>query len=589
MAFVAEQPAIWRMRECDADAAKALADALNVHIVLARILVQRGITDPAAAEKFLNPRLEDLMPPQELPDFDRARKALFAARDQNKLIYIHGDYDVDGVTSTAILYRFLSAKDFGFNVVAHVPHRGKEGYGIHIDTIRKAKQEGADLILTCDCGIGAHEQMELAYELGMKAVITDHHQASAVLPRAEAIVNPTRLDHAGGGRELSGAGIAFLFCLGLAEELGVSRQQYFRNFLDLATLGTVADVMNLRDNNRIIVRHGLPVLRDSKKTGVRALLEVSGLIKPSAPGRPEIQNELNTEDIGWKIGPRINAIGRLADAAVAYRLLITRDEVEARNLAQLLDNTNQERKEMQRLLVEEVKEIIERDGLSDRNVIVVAGEGWPKGIVGIVAGKITEAFRRPSFVLAIHGDIASGSARSIEAFNLHEAIEAHRHLILTGGGHAAAAGVSLRADQIEAFADALHQFAGERLTPEDFLPAIDIDQDIRLEDCSEWGLDLAQQLKLLEPFGEGNPEPLFHARGATLARCTGTKNGTVHRQVFFDTPRGELKMMAFFGEDWWPDFEPLSKLDVIFKLRAGEFRGSPQLDVSIEQARLAEA
>ncbi len=589
MTLATQFPAIWRTRECDADVADRLAAALEIHPVVARILVQRGIDEPTSAEKFLNPRLEDLMRPQELPDFEQAKNALFAAREKNQKIYIHGDYDVDGVTSTAILYRFLSTPSFGFNVVAHVPHRQKEGYGIHIDTIRKAKSEGADLILTCDCGIGAHQQMELAYELGMKAVITDHHQASEVLPRAEAVVNPTRHDHEGGGRELSGAGIAFLFCLGLAEELDVPAHLYFKNFLDLATLGTVADVMTLRDNNRIIVRHGLPALKESKKQGVRALLEVSGLVKPAEPGRPESNSELTSADIGWKIGPRINAIGRLADAAVAYRLLVTRDETEARNLAHLLDTTNEERKQMQKLLVEDVSEIIAREGLAEKNVIVVAGEGWPKGIVGIVAGKITEAFRRPAFVLAIHGDKAAGSARSIEAFNLYDAIQAHRHIILGGGGHAAAAGISLRADRVQEFAEALHEFGGTFLKPEDFLPAIDIDQELRLEDCSEFGLELAQQLKLLEPFGEGNPEPLFHAKGATLARCTGTKNGTIHRQVFFETDAGELKMMAFFGEDWWPDYEPLSKLDVIFKLRSSKFRGVDQLDICIEHARPAQA
>lgn len=565
---------IWEIQATDEIAATILVKELNLEPIVARLLVQRGFTTPESAEQFLTPDLEGLTLPTLLPDFEKAKAALLNARDKQEKIYIHGDYDVDGVTSAAILYRFLDRT--GFIVEGHVPHREAEGYGIHIDTVRRAHASGAKLILTCDCGTSSHTQLEAAYELGMKVVITDHHESPPTLPPAEAIVNPKRRDFTGPGGELSGAGIAFLFCLGLCEELGIKLETYFRNFLDLAVMGTVADVMPLHLNNRIIARHGLPALQATQKKGLRALLRVSNL--------DDFSVKLTTRHIGFQIGPRINAVGRIDDADVAFRLLTTNDAKEGTELAEFLDRKNQERRSLQDALVEEATAKIIADGLDKNSAIVVAGENWQKGIVGIVAGKVTEKFRRPAFVLGIHGDQATGSARSIPAFNLFDAIEANRGLIIKGGGHAAAAGVTVAVANLEAFQNAINEFAQNLLQPEDFLPRIRIDQPITLPETS---LALAQSIAQLEPFGEANPEPQFLMPGVHLATNNPTRN-PIHTRVLLKSGAEDRMAMAFGLGEKFAALPLHTKIDTVVNIEEDQFNGKKRLKMVVRDFRLAE-
>lgn len=574
MALATDYPTIWNLRSSNELAAQGLVSELGLHPVVASLLVQRGYAEPADASTFLNPSLDHLTRPEELPDFEKAKAAILGAKERGEKIYIHGDYDVDGVTSAAILYRFL--KKTGFEVEGHVPHRENEGYGIHIDTIHRAKASGADLILTCDCGTSSHAQLEAAYELGMKVVVTDHHESPETLPRAEAVVNPKRRDYSGPAGEMSGAGIAFLFCAGLAPELGIKPEVFYRHFLDLAVMGTVADVMPLRDNNRIIARHGLTALKASQKHGVQALLSVSNLSDPTA--------KLTTRHIGFQLGPRINAVGRIDDADMAFRLLTTDDAKEAFDLANFLNQKNTERRELQDVLVEEACAKILADGLDQKFAIVVAGENWQKGLVGIAAGKVVERFRRPAFVLGIHGDIASGSARSIPAFNLFEAIEVNRPLLIKGGGHAAAAGVSLDLVNLEAFADAMDSFASARLKPEDFQPTLTIDQEL---DLSQSSLELAQQLSTLEPFGESNPEPLFQSTGVRLAACTPTRN-PIHARLTLETESGQRQAMAFGIGEQVAELPLQSEIDLVYTIEEDRFNNRPQLKLIVKDLRLSD-
>jgi single-stranded-DNA-specific exonuclease len=562
---------IWSIQPHDEDIAQMFEQELLIPPIVARILTQRGILDLETAERFLNPKLESLSSPFDLPDFEAARRVLMDAREKNERIYIHGDYDVDGVTSAAILFRFLSKT--GFDVIGHVPHRETEGYGIHIDTIRRAHAEGANVILTCDCGTGAHEQIKAAYELGMRVVVTDHHESPEVLPPAEAIVNPKRRDYHGEGTEMSGAGIAFLLCAGLCEDLGIKREVYTRHFLDLAVMGTVADVMPLRDNNRIIARHGLPALKGSLKKGVQALLRVSNL--------DDARGKLTTRHIGFQLGPRINAVGRIDDADVAFKLLITEDSQEAQILAEFLDKKNQERRNLQDQMVIEAAERILADGLDQNSAIVIASEGWQKGIVGIVAGKVVEQFRRPAFILGIHGDIASGSARSIPAFNLFEAIEANRDLLIKGGGHAAAAGVSLAVENVNAFATAINQYAAKRLTPEDFLPRIRIDQEIGLNQAN---LDLVRAIGLLEPFGESNPEPVFLIKDVAMATCSPTRN-PIHARLSLAQDGQSRTAMAFGIGEALAELPLQTKMDVVCTAEEDTFNGRGTFKLLVKDVR----
>ncbi|MFM9873532.1 MAG: single-stranded-DNA-specific exonuclease RecJ [Fimbriimonadaceae bacterium] len=571
MATQTEFSSIWEVLPTDLDAAENLQKVLGLEPIVARLLVQRGLMTPADADKFLNPTLDHLSDPELLPDFQAARNALMNAREQGHKIYIHGDYDVDGVTSAAILYRFLERT--GFIVEGHVPHREREGYGIHPDTIRRAHASGANLILTCDCGSSSHDQLAAAYELGMKVVVTDHHESPEILPKAEAVVNPKRRDYSGPATEMAGAGIAFLLCLGMCEELGIEKPVFYRHFLDLAVMGTVADVMPLRDNNRVVAKFGLAALQSTQKKGVRALLRVSNLDDPTA--------KLTTRHIGYQLGPRINAVGRIDDADVAFRLLTTNDQTEATELATFLDRKNQERRDLQDDLIQEAFAKIVADGLDRKSAIVVAGEGWQKGIVGIVAGKVVEKFRRPSFVLGIHGDIASGSARSIPAFNLYDAIEASREHLIKGGGHAAAAGVSLQVGALLGFADAIDTYASERLTEEDFLPRIRIDQEVNLPTTS---LSLAKAIASLEPFGEANPEPSFVMRGVRLATCTPTRN-PIHCRVTLQDGDEQRFAMAFGLGELFAEVKLQTKLDVVCNLEEDTFNGNTRLKMVVRDFR----
>ncbi len=556
----------WNVGPRDRAAEATLQRELGLPSLVAAVLAQRGLTDPAAAHAFLNPSLDDLHAPEGLPDFALARDAILGAKERGELIYIHGDYDVDGVTSAAILYRFLSAVKCKVHV--HVPHRMKEGYGIHLSAVEEAKAMGARLFLTCDCGISALEQIAAAREAGMTVVVTDHHTVGHALPEAHAIVNPHRADSTYEFEELSGAGVAFKLCAGLAKSLGHGLPSFYRGFLDLAALGTIADVMPLVGENRIIARFGLERLADTKKVGIQSLMRAASVVPK--PGQP-----LRSSDVGWRLGPRINAAGRIDDAALALRLLLTGEAEEADALADEIETVNTERKATQQKVMDEAAARAEADGAHLRNVLVVAGEGWHGGIVGIVAGRLAERYRRPTIVLTINPKtgMAKGSARSIPNFNLADMIRAFPEL-MEGGGHAMAAGCAFPADRMDAVVAALDGYAGERLTPEDFRPTIAADLELEPEEVT---FAAVESLAMMEPFGCANPEPSFVSRRMPLAMVKPTRN-PVHAQVTFRRPGGSaIPGIAFnIGESLCGQSAGC-ELDVLFTPIVNEYRGMREL------------
>ena len=386
----------------------SFAELLSVTPLVAQILLRRGIADATAAEAFLNPSYDHFHDPRLLPDYHAAVKEILGARERGETIAVHGDYDVDGVTSAALFTRYL--RRIGCTVAPHVPHRVTEGYGIHLDAVEWARKQGAKLFLTCDCGISAHEQIEAIKVAGMVPVVTDHHSVKDTLPGAAAVVNPHRADSVYPFSELSGVGVVLKLCAGITEELGHKAKDFYRAFLDLATLGTVADVMPLVGENRTIVSLGLPALAQSRKIGIQALLETCDLLSA---------NRITARDIGYRIGPRINAAGRIDDSALALELLLTEDRVRARELAMQIEQINADRREQQIKACEEAREMVVATEADRFNVIVVASPDWHPGLVGIVAGKLVDAFRRPAFVGSVnqHG-IAKTSARSIPGFDL---------------------------------------------------------------------------------------------------------------------------------------------------------------------------
>lgn len=537
----------------------ALQAELGITSLTAAILVSRGYDTPAEADIFLNPSLDQLHDPLLLPDAEAAVREIMLAKDRGERVYIHGDYDVDGVTSAAIWTRSL--KKLGFDVVTHVPHRMKEGYGIHESAAREAIECGAKLFLTCDCGTGAIESLAIARDAGMRIVVTDHHEPGAELPVVDALVNPHRRDNQYPFQELAGAGVAFKIAQAVAEACGASRNGFIRAYLDLLCLGTIADVMPLIGENRVIAHFGLKALEDSKKAGVMALKVVS-----EAANRP-----LTTRDVGFALGPRINAAGRVDDAAHALQLFLTDDIEEAREHAETCDRFNRQRKEEQLAIIEQADEIIAEGGLDQKSLIMIAAPGWHRGIIGIVAGRIAETYNRPTLVASIDEErgIAGGSARSIPNFHLLDALESVRDVFLSCGGHAAAAGFSLDASRLDEAAERLNAYAESVLSPDDLIPTYYADAEIESNELFGRAI---MELERLQPYGTANPPPGVVLRNIAFKSVNPTKNPE-HVQ-FVITTQHDLKGIAFNMGRHFERLKPKSAVDMMLKPHVDSWNGN---------------
>jgi single-stranded-DNA-specific exonuclease len=552
-------PAKWVTGERDAAAEARLTSELKITPLVAALLANRGYADPGEAQVFLTPSLHRLHDPSLLPDYELAKAEILGAVQEKSLIYVHGDYDADGVTSTAILYRFLNK--LGANVHAHVPHRMLEGYGIHPDAVDKAHAMGAKLFLTCDCGISAHEQVAKAREFGMRVVITDHHQPKPTLPIAHAIVNPHRSDSTYPFNELSGAGVALKLCAGLFRDLGHSEDVFYRRFVDLAALGTVADMMPLVDENRVIAKFGVERIADSDKTGIRALLAVSGLTNQT----------LKATHIGFQLAPRLNAVGRIDDAKMAYRLLVSADDSESRELAGVLEEHNQQRKLEQEKTTREAIEEVREQGLSDSFVIMVAKEGWGPGVVGLAAGKVLEEYRRPTFVLTVDPESGKlkGSARSIEGFHLAHAMHELKDL-MDGGGHAMAAGCSFPKENLDEIRKRMDEIARKTLQESDFVPTIKTDIEAKAEEVNERVL---AEIEGLAPFGIGNPEPTFLVRDITIGSIRPMRNPAHVNVVLRPESGGNIDAICFGQGEYFSSLGTGAKVDLAVQPEINEFNG----------------
>jgi single-stranded-DNA-specific exonuclease len=555
----------WLVAPRDSAAEENLQRELGISPLVSALLVQRGFTDPKDADLFLRCSLDDLHDPSELPDYAPARDAILGARERGELIYVHGDYDVDGITSAAIFDRFL--KKIGCKVTTHVPHRMKEGYGIHGSAVEDAIAQGAKLFLTCDCGSSAIAQIKQAREAGMVVVVTDHHTVGFEVPDAQAFVNPHRADSTYPFQELSGAGVVFKLCAGIARDLGFELSHYYRAYLDLACLGTIADVMPLIGENRVIARHGLDRLRHTNKVGLKALM---------AKAEVDLSRPLSNYHIGFVLGPRLNATGRIDDAAHALMLLIETDEKAAAELADLIELRNTERRAEQQRIVEEAIALVETTDAHKRWVIVACKEGWHAGIVGIVASRLVETYHKPAFVLthdAASGTV-KGSARSIPGFHLADAIRANWELFQGGGGHAMAAGCSFDYQNLEAICDALHQHATQVLTEDDLVPTVHVDLEVAPRELT---LQTVEELSMMEPFGMANPEPVFLARGATVLELKPCKN-PIHMQLKMRLGDGPPQQgIAFNLGESLAQYETGANLDFLFKAEVDEWMGNRRL------------
>ena len=497
----------WVVGEDAREEGGRLAALLGVLPPVGRVLWARGQRDAAAAQRFLEPRLDQLPDPFGLKGIEAAVQRLQKALREREAISVYGDYDVDGVTSTALLVSVL--RKLGGRVDYYVPHRLVEGYGLNHEAMKKLAARGTRLVVSADCGVTAVAEVEEAARLGIDVVVIDHHTASQDLPRAVAILNPHQPGCTFPGRELAAVGVAFHLLLALRKRLREAGwfnaqrpEPNLRQELDLVALGTIADVVPLTGANRPLVHFGLRELARGARAGVLALKSVA-----------QLAGEVSCGDVGFKLGPRINAAGRLDDASVGVRLLLSEDLREARALAGQLDRANAERQELQGRIAGEA---IERAGMlgtpEQRRSLVVSSPGWHVGVVGIVASRLVEKFHRPAVVLAEEGGVTKGSGRSVEGFHLYDALARCAGHLMKFGGHRHAAGLTLETINIRDFAEALEHEARGKLDPAQLAPRLRIDGELRPAEIS---LHLAEQLRRLAPFGVGNPEPVFLCRDLT--------------------------------------------------------------------------
>lgn len=498
------RPRLWTRRAAGPDVGR-LAEALGIAPVVAHLLAQRGLDEPEAAARFLDPRLDHLIDPFRLTDLGRAVDRVEAAIDRREAVAIHGDYDVDGITSTVILRRAIEA--LGGRVAHFLPDRLRDGYGLQVPAIERLHADGTSLVVSVDCGIRGLEAARRARELGVDLIVTDHHEPDEVLPPAFAVLNPKRPDCDYPDKHLAGVGVALKLVHGLLRRRG--REAWLPAFVKMAAIGTIADVVPLVGENRVIARLGLDQLSSGRhKVGLRALLDVAGLT-----GR-----QVDGYHVGFFLAPRLNAAGRMSSPDLAAQLLLLDDEHEgerARELAAALDAENQRRQAEEAAILAAARKTIESDpDIGAHHALVVAGEGWHRGVIGIVASKLVETYHRPVVVLSVDDGVAHGSCRSIPAFDMLGGLERCHDLLLRFGGHRQAAGLSLEADRVREFRRRLGGHADEVLSPDDLRPRLSVDLALRLAEITP---GLVDGLQRLAPFGMGNERPVFDSSGVEIA------------------------------------------------------------------------
>lgn len=523
------------------DRVGSLAQALKISPLVAQVLVNRGIVDTQAANVFLRPKLTELIRPERMPGIAQAVARLKRAVESKEKITVYGDYDVDGITGVSILWQLLTL--LGATVDYYIPHRIEEGYGLNPEAVRSLAESGTSLLVTVDCGVTAVQAAELAHELGMDLIVTDHHQPNQDLPRAAAIVHPA-LDATYPNQTSAGATVAYKLAWALADEfsqgprLEPKLREFMLNATSLAAMGTVADVVDLRGENHVLTSFGLAALHETKLCGLRALIASAGL-----EGKG-----LDSYAIGFKLAPMLNAAGRMGHARLAVELMTCSSELRAMQIADYLKNQNTQRQQCERKILKTACQMVVEKGFNhpDRRSIVLAAEGWHTGVLGIVASRIVDKFYRPTIMInASPGEngAAQGSARSIPGFCLLSAIKACGGHLTTYGGHMMAAGLTIEPHRVEDFAADFEAYAAKHLKEEDVVAHLNIDAITPLRQFTR---EAVGQLEMLGPFGEGNPKPIFATRGLRLAaapRRVGAKGD--HLQFVVTDNTGTIRCVGF--------------------------------------------
>ena len=551
----------------DAAVVQQLRGELQLPEAICRLLAARGHSPADTAKRYLRPRLDQLLPPEQLLDMGRAVERLVRAIRDGETILIHGDYDVDGMCSTTLMTRSLRV--LGGNVVPFIPQRLVDGYDLTDAGVRAAQAAGATVVVTCDCGTSAVQPVAALQAAGIDVIISDHHLPGGDLPNAYAVLNPKRPGCESADKDLAAVGVAFKLALAVTRAMGGNENKVF-GMLDLVALATIADIAPLRGENRIFVRYGLKMLTDTQNVGVRALIRAAGLDgKPLTAGR-----------VGFILAPRLNAVGRLGKALRGVELLMATTEHEANAIARELEELNARRQEIDRAVLVEARERVLALDLDETYGIVLAGDGWHPGVIGIVASRLVEEFGRPTILIGLDGDEGKGSGRSISRFDLHGGIGQCRHLLRRFGGHRSAAGVTIARNQVDEFARCFNEGARAVLTPDDLVPELRVDMEVGLADITP---EFEGLLRHLEPCGMGNPSPMLVTRGVRLASPPRRVGDGGLKLLIQSVARDPIEAIGWSLGDRIGELDVSRPFDIAYRLERDEYRGVSRL-----QARLSD-
>lgn len=574
----------WKYDKVDGDILARVASENNIPVPVAELMIKKGLETKEDIDLFFNGSLKSLRNPFGILDMEKAAERIAQAVMNHESICIYGDYDVDGVTATALMYIFLM--QCGANVSYYIPNRLEEGYGLNKDAISEIHQRGTNLIITVDCGISAIDEVLLAKELGMDIIITDHHQPSKELPvAADAIINPMREKDLYPNKTLAGVGVAFKVVMALRFTL--RKYNFFqqdapniRNLLDIVTLGTIADVMPLIDENRIFVRHGLELMNgDSVRIGIDELKKVIDSLSTV--------KKMKTSNIGYQIAPRINAMGRMASSDKSLKLLVTQNRLEARQLAVELDNENKYRQMIERDILQQTFDIIEKNRYAeDEGGIVVASEDWHPGVIGIVASRVVDKYFRPTIILTDDNGVYKGSARSIPSFHLYDGLSSLSHLLISFGGHKYAAGVKIAKENLDEFRKKFNELVKANVKKEDFIPEINIDAEIESKDITS---EIMQYLEKLEPYGQGNKEPVFFMRNVSKYQYeTYVGKEQNHLKCIFEKKGMLFDAIGFNMKDYKDIIAENDEFDILFSLVHNTWKNTKTIQLNLKDIKKSE-
>ena len=553
----------WQIYETDDEKIEELKEKYKLNDLLATILINRGIDNEEKIRQFLEPTRQDFYDPYLMEDMEIAVERIVKAIENQEKVIIYGDYDVDGITSTTVLKKFL--KDLGLEVSYYIPNRLNEGYGLNNKAIEKIVNEGYSLMITVDCGISAIEEIDYANSLGLETIVTDHHEPGEVLPKALAVVDNKRKDSTYPFRDLAGVGVAFKLTQALGMKLELKEEAYLK-YLDIVCVGTISDIVPLVDENRVITKLGLLLVRQTKNMGLKSIINSSGY------------NKIDSNTISFGVAPRINACERMGKAEEALELLLSTDIYEVNELTKKLNEHNRERQEIEKSIYESAVEKIEKNHLDENRTIVVGGEDWHHGVIGIVSSKITDMYFKPSILLSFEEDgTGKGSGRSIPGFDLHQALTKCQDTLEKFGGHSMAVGVTIKKENLEKFRGEFEKVAAEEKT-EDIVPILNVDSKIDLNSVDK---DVIESLKALEPFGEANKMPIFAFKNLRIDSIRALSEGK-HLKLTLKEDNIIINAIGFNMGKLAEEYRIGDKIDVAGVLEINTFNGVDNLQINIK-------